>query len=84
MTTGSGTSATSPADQFTFVTPAPTVTSVSPTSGTTHGGTVVTITGTDFTGATAVDFGAERGDRLHGQLVDLDHGHHPGRGRRHR
>ena len=59
MTTPAGTSTTSSADQFTFVTPAPAVTSVSPTSGTTHGGTVVTITGTDFTGATAVDFGSD-------------------------
>ena len=36
----------------------PTVSGVSPTSGTTAGGTDVTITGTGFTGATAVDFGA--------------------------
>ena len=41
------------------MTPAPTVTSVSPTTGLTAGGTVVTITGTDFTGATAVDFGSD-------------------------
>ena len=37
--------------------PAPTVTSLSPTSGSTAGGTVVTITGTHFTAATAVSFG---------------------------
>ena len=37
---------------------APTVTSVSPTSGSTAGGTSVTITGTNFTGATAVTFGS--------------------------
>jgi hypothetical protein len=36
---------------------APTVTSISPTSGPTAGGTTVTITGTGFTGATAVSFG---------------------------
>ena len=36
---------------------APVVSSVSPSTGTTAGGTVVTITGTGFTGATAVDFG---------------------------
>ena len=36
---------------------APTVTSISPTSGPTAGGTSVTITGTGLTGATAVDFG---------------------------
>ncbi|RLJ76607.1 beta strand repeat-containing protein, partial [Pedobacter alluvionis] len=37
---------------------APTVTALSPTSGPTSGGTSVTITGTDFSGATAVTFGA--------------------------
>lgn len=39
-------------------TAAPAVTGLSPTSGTTAGGTVVTITGTDLSGATAVTFGA--------------------------
>ncbi|MBB6488448.1 IPT/TIG domain-containing protein, partial [Rhizobium lusitanum] len=38
--------------------PVPTVTSISPTSGPAAGGTSVTITGTDLTGATAVTFGA--------------------------
>ncbi|MGZ6927941.1 MAG: beta strand repeat-containing protein, partial [Acidimicrobiia bacterium] len=56
VTTPSGTSPTGAADQFTFV-PAPTVTSVTPSSGSTSGGTSVTIAGTDFTGATAVSFG---------------------------
>jgi hypothetical protein len=37
--------------------PLPTVTSVSPSSGPTAGGTSVTITGTNFTGATSVTFG---------------------------
>ncbi len=36
----------------------PTITSFTPTSGPTTGGTTVTITGTNFTGATAVTFGA--------------------------
>lgn len=36
---------------------APTVTSLTPTSGTTAGGTAVTISGTDFTGATGVTIG---------------------------
>jgi hypothetical protein len=40
------------------VTPAPTVTAVAPTSGPAAGGTSVTITGTNLTGATAVHFGA--------------------------
>jgi hypothetical protein len=57
VTTPGGTSATSAADQFTYVA-APTVTSVSPTSGATAGGTTVVITGTNLAGATAVTFGA--------------------------
>ena len=58
VTTPAGTSATSAADQFTYtVAAAPTVTGLSPTSGPAAGGTLVTITGTGFTGATAVDFG---------------------------
>ena len=54
---------TSPADQFTYTTLAPVVNSVAPTLGPTAGGTPVTITGTDFSGATAVDFGSNAGDR---------------------
>jgi len=57
VTTAGGTTATSAADQFTFV-PPPTVTGVSPTAGPTTGGTTVTVTGTNFTGASAVSFGA--------------------------
>jgi len=38
-------------------TPAPDITAVAPTSGTTAGGTSVIITGTDLTGATALKFG---------------------------
>ncbi|WP_346288043.1 IPTL-CTERM sorting domain-containing protein [Zoogloea sp.] len=38
--------------------PPPAVTAVSPTAGPTTGGTVVTISGSGFTGATAVNFGA--------------------------
>lgn len=36
----------------------PTVTALSPSSGTTAGGTSVTVTGTNFTGASAVSFGS--------------------------
>jgi hypothetical protein len=61
VTTPGGTSATGAADQFTAVapppTPVPTVTSISPTSGPTTGGTSVAIKGTGFTGATQVLFG---------------------------
>lgn len=52
----SGTSTTLAADQFTYVA-VPTVTDVSPPSGPVTGGTGVTITGTGFTGASAVTFG---------------------------
>ena len=59
VTTPNGTSATNvPSDQFTYNAPAPpTVTGVSPTNGPTAGGTSVTVSGTNLTGATAVDFG---------------------------
>jgi hypothetical protein len=42
---------------YTYLPPAPTVTAISPTSGTVNGGTGVTITGTNFTGATGVTLG---------------------------
>ena len=54
--TPTATSATSPADQFTYE-PAPTVSGLSPTAGPLAGHTLVTITGSGFTDATAVDFG---------------------------
>jgi len=44
--------------------PIPTVTGISPVSGPVAGGTVVTITGTGFTGATAVMFGTVAGTSL--------------------
>lgn len=59
-----GTSAITPADTFTYLstsTPpdgAPTVTALSDSAGPLAGGTGVTITGTNLTGATAVDFGS--------------------------
>jgi hypothetical protein len=43
--------------QFSYTAATPTVTGVSPTSGPRSGGTSVTITGTNFTGATSVTFG---------------------------
>jgi hypothetical protein len=57
VTTAGGTSPTSPADQFTYSLLVPTVTSVSPNTGATVGGTSVTVTGTNFIGTTAVKFG---------------------------
>jgi hypothetical protein len=46
------------------VVPAPTVTSLSPATGPAAGGTVVTVTGTGFTGATSVQFGSNPGTAL--------------------
>jgi DNA-binding beta-propeller fold protein YncE len=54
--TAGGTSATSSADHYTYIA-APTVTALSPSSGPTAGGTSVTLTGTNLTGASAVSFG---------------------------
>lgn len=60
VTTAGGTSATSADDEFTTTSPppAPTVSAVSPASGSTAGGTMVTVTGTDFTAGVTVDFGS--------------------------
>jgi hypothetical protein len=55
VTTPTGTSAATAAGQFTYL---PAVTGVSPSTGLTTGGESVTITGTGFTGATGVRFGA--------------------------
>ena len=49
---------------FNYQTPAPTITSLSPSSGSTAGGYTVTITGTNLTGATNVDFGGVAGTNL--------------------
>jgi len=56
VTTVGGTSSIGSADQFTYL-PAPVVIGVSPPSGPASGGAIVTITGINFTGATAVKFG---------------------------
>ena len=58
VTTVGGTSATSSSDSFTYTTPpVPAITGLSTDNGATSGGTVIVITGTNFTGATTVDFG---------------------------
>jgi serine/threonine protein kinase len=61
VTTKGGTSATTSADKFTYTTPAPVVLRISPSSGPTAGGTSVTITGTNLSGATGVSFGGAGG-----------------------
>ena len=53
VSTAGGISQTSSADQFSYMA----VTGLSPAAGPLAGGTTVTITGTGFTGATAVNFG---------------------------
>ncbi|MCC6381549.1 MAG: IPT/TIG domain-containing protein, partial [Dehalococcoidia bacterium] len=60
---GSVGSATSSADLFTY-TGGPAVAGVNPSSGSTAGGTVVTVSGSGFTGATAVTFGGTAGSAL--------------------
>jgi hypothetical protein len=60
VTTPGGTSATVQASRYTYILP-PGVTSVSPAGGPAAGGTRVTLTGTGFTGATAVRFGTTAG-----------------------
>ena len=57
VTTPAGTSAVTPADRFTYIPPAPTISGFTPTSGPAAGGTSVTITGTNLSGATSVTFG---------------------------
>ena len=71
VTGPAGTSAAVIGDLFTYVSP-PAVTSVSPNSGPAAGGTSVTITGSGFTGATAVAFGERRGHEVHRGLEHTD------------
>ncbi len=56
--TPAGRNSTALGSLFTFVASAPSVTAVTPSSGLTTGGTSVTLTGTGFSGATKVEFGA--------------------------
>ena len=57
VTTAAGTSAKRSADRYTYKVPAPRVTGLSPTAGSTLGGATVTISGSGFSGASAVTFG---------------------------
>jgi outer membrane protein OmpA-like peptidoglycan-associated protein len=69
VTTPVGTSSDTPADQFTYA-PVPSVSGLSPAAGPIAGDGTVTITGSGFTGATAVDFGP--GTALFLVLSDTD------------
>jgi hypothetical protein len=60
VTTPSGTSAETSADQYTYIAAKPYIKKLSPTYGTYKGGNTVTIYGSGFTGATAVKFGTKK------------------------
>jgi peptidoglycan/xylan/chitin deacetylase (PgdA/CDA1 family) len=62
--TNHGTSASRTTDHYRYVSP-PTITSISPTSGRTGGGTRVRINGANFGHVTAVLFGSTRATALH-------------------
>ena len=65
VTTPSGTSATSANSKYTYkLAPKPTVTSLTPNNGLNAGGNMVTISGTDFTGAKQVKFGSKTATNL--------------------
>lgn len=57
-TNAGGTATASPVKAFSTLAEVPAVTTVDPGKGPAAGGTAVTITGTDLSGATAVDFGS--------------------------
>ena len=61
VTTPAGTSKPTAADHYTFTDPRPAVIRISPDSGSTAGGTTVSITGTGLAGATGVRFGTLAG-----------------------
>jgi hypothetical protein len=64
VTTPEGTSPTSSADEFSYVSSPPTVESVSPPEGREKGGTKVSIKGTNLAGATEVHFGSAPATRF--------------------
>jgi kynureninase len=62
VTTPGGTSAVATADKYTYAEPpTPTITAVSPASGPIAGATMVTVTGSKFTGATKATFAGTAG-----------------------
>jgi hypothetical protein len=63
VTTPGGTATSSTG--FKFVTPSPTITGFTPTTGSTRGTATVTLTGTSFLGATAVKFGSTAASSFH-------------------
>ncbi len=65
VTTPTGTSSTSSADQFTAMNSAPSITSLTASSGPTGGGNAVVISGTNMAGANKVMFGSLSADGFH-------------------
>jgi hypothetical protein len=64
VTTPGGTSPATSNDLYTYVVPPPVVAGIQPPSGPNIGGTSVTVTGSGFTGATTVFFGAAKGKTI--------------------
>jgi hypothetical protein len=58
VTTPLGTSPSTIGDDFTYTVGIPTVLGISPRAGPVEGGTLITLTGTGFTGTTSVQFGS--------------------------
>ncbi|MBE7163431.1 MAG: IPT/TIG domain-containing protein, partial [Williamsia herbipolensis] len=71
ITNAAGTSTSVPADEFTYLPLQPTITKVAPATGPSTGGTRVTVTGTNLTGATGVTFGTTAGTKI--TVVDDTH-----------
>ena len=78
------TSPANPGDDYTYNYPKPTVSSVSPSSGTVNGGTHIRITGTNFVAGATVEIGQGQWRRADGDpgvergrgLPDRNHRHH--------
>jgi hypothetical protein len=62
VTNPAGTSANTAADNYTYPAPLPVLSAISPTTGSSSGGATVKLTGTAFTGATAVKVGGSSAD----------------------
>jgi hypothetical protein len=64
VTTPGGTTPTTTLNKYTFLSPAPIVTAVSPVAGSPSGGTTVTVSGSNFLGTTKVKFGTRTGTTI--------------------
>jgi large repetitive protein len=64
VTTPLGTTVTTPANNFKYVSPPPVVITITPSEGVAAGGTTVTVTGSGLFGTTAVKFGSVTGTSI--------------------